>query len=67
MTFVGPDDSTMLGYKLGTFNGKSLGSCDVEEGANVGSSLIPTSLLTLVWPEDGKFLLVYLLGISNGT
>jgi hypothetical protein len=66
MISVGPDDDTTLGYKLGTFDGMSLGSCDVEEGAKVGSSRIPTSPLTSVGPEDGK-LFVYLLGIPDGT
>ena len=63
---VGPDEFDLLGYKLGTFDRKTFGSYDVEEGAKVGSSLIPTSPLTSVGPEDHK-LFVYLLGKSNGT
>jgi hypothetical protein len=63
---VGPNEFDLLGYKLGTIDRKTLGSCDIEEGAKVGSSLIPTSPLTSVGPEDGK-LFVNLLGISDGT
>ena len=55
LTSVGPDDGKSLGYKLGTFDGTSLGPGDAE-GAKVGSSLIPTSTFTSVGPEDGKSL-----------
>jgi hypothetical protein len=43
---VGVDDGTTLGYKLGTFDGKTV--VDVDEGAKVGSSLIPISTLTSI-------------------